>query len=122
MNFLLHEGPVSQTSEFLDSFYVTDSPLSVTNIAEMAMFYSNWPPFMNFPLHEGPVSQTSEFKQCFDSFYVTDSPLSVTNIAKMAMFYSNWPVLMIFPYRKGQLVQMVSLNKILTVSMLQIVL
>ena len=56
------EGPVSQTGEFkqsLDSFYVTDSPLSVTNIAEMAMFYSNWPAFMNFPLDEGPVSQTS---------------------------------------------------------------
>ena len=40
----------------------------------------------------------------------------------MAMFYLNWPVLMIFPYRNGQLVQMVSLNKVLTVSMLQIVL
>ena len=89
MIFPLQEGPVSQTGEFkqsLDSFYVTDSPLSVTNIAEMAMFYSNWPPFMNFPLHEGPVSQTSEFKQCFDSFYDTDSPLSVTNIAKMQCF------------------------------------
>ena len=89
MIFPLQEGPVSQTGEFkqsLDSFYVTDSPLSVTNIAEMAMFYSNWQPFMNFPLHEGPVSQTSEFKQCFDSFYVTDSTLSVTNIAKMQCF------------------------------------
>ena len=46
MIFPLEEGPVSQTSEFkqsLDSFYVTDSPLSVTNIAEMAMFYLNWP-------------------------------------------------------------------------------
>ena len=35
------EGPVSQTGEFkqsFDSFYVTDSPLSVTNIAEIAMF------------------------------------------------------------------------------------
>ena len=60
----LQEGPVSQTGEFkqsLDSLYVTDSPLSVTNIAEMAMFYSNWPAFMNFPLDEWPVSQTSEF-------------------------------------------------------------
>ena len=77
---------------------------------------------MNLPLDEGPVSQTSELKKCFDSFYVTDSPLSVTNIAEMALFYLNWPVLMIFPYRKGMLVQMVSLNKVLTVSMLQIVL
>ena len=42
MIFPLQEGPVSQTGEFtqsLDSFYVSDSPLSVTNIAEMAMFY-----------------------------------------------------------------------------------
>ena len=84
MIFPLEEGPVSQTGEFkqsLDSFYVTDSHLSVTSIAEMALFYSNWPAFMNFRLDEGPVSQTSEFKQCFDIFYVTDS---VTNIAEMA--------------------------------------
>ena len=73
----LHEVPVSQRGEFkqsLDSFYDTDSPLSVTNIAEMAVFYSNWPAFMNFLLDERPVSQTSEFKQCFDSFYIIDSP------------------------------------------------
>ena len=88
----------------------------------MAMFYSNWPAFMNFLLDEGPVSQTSEFKECFDSFYVTDSPLSVTNIAEMALFYLNSSVLMIFPYKKGQLVQTVSLNKVLIVTMLQIVL
>ena len=39
MIFPLLERPVSQTGEFkqsLDRFYVTDSPLSVTNIAEMA--------------------------------------------------------------------------------------
>ena len=98
MIFLPEEGPVSQMGEFnqsLDIFYVTDSPLSVTNIA---MFYSNWPAFMNFPLDERPVSQTSEFKQCFDSFYVTDSPLSVTNIAEMALFHLNWPILMIFQF------------------------
>ena len=38
------EEPVSETSQFkqsLDSFYVTDSPLCVTNIAQMAMFYLN---------------------------------------------------------------------------------
>ena len=123
MIFPLQEGPVSQTGEFkqsLDSFYVTDRPLSVTNLAEMAMFYLNWPVLMIFPLQEGPVSQTFEFKKSLDSFYVTDSPLSV--IAEMALFYLNWPVLIIFPYRKGQLVQMVSLNNVLTVSMLQIVL
>ena len=52
MIFSLQEGPVSQTGEFkqsLDSFYVTDSPLSVTNIAEMAIFYLNWPVLMIFP-------------------------------------------------------------------------
>ena len=77
---------------------------------------------MIFPLQEGPVSQTGKFKQSLDSFYVTDSPLSVTLIAEMALFYLNWPVLMIFPYREGQLVRLVSLNKYLTVSMIQIVL
>ena len=48
----LEEWPVSQTCEFkqsLDNFYVTDSPLSVTNIAETAMFYLNWPVLMIFP-------------------------------------------------------------------------
>ena len=40
----------------------------------------------------------------------------------MALFYLNWLVLMILPYRKGQLVQIVSLNKVLNVFMLQIVL
>ena len=77
---------------------------------------------MIFPLQEGPVSQTGEFKQSLGSFYVTDSPLSVTNIAEMALFYLNRLVLMILPYRKGQLVQIVSLNKVLNVFMLQIVL
>ena len=71
MNFPLDEGPVSQTIEFkqcFDSFYVTDSPLSVTNIAEMALFYLNWPVLMILPLEEGPVSQTCEFKQIRDVF------------------------------------------------------
>ena len=52
MNFPLDEGPVSQTSEFkqcFNSFYVTDSPLSVTNIEEMALFYLNWPVLMISP-------------------------------------------------------------------------
>ena len=41
-DFPLEEWPISPTGQFkqnLDSFYVTDSPLSVTNIEEMAMFY-----------------------------------------------------------------------------------
>ena len=40
----LEDGPISPTYQFkqsLDSFYVTDSLLSVTNIAQMAMFYLN---------------------------------------------------------------------------------
>ena len=40
-DFPLEEGPISPTGQFkqsLDSFYVTDSPLCVTNIAQMAMF------------------------------------------------------------------------------------
>ena len=96
----LQEGPVSQTGEFkqsFDSFYVTYSPLSVTNIAEMALFYVNWPVLIILPLEEGPVSHTCEFKQIRDCFYDTDSPLSVTNIVEMAMFYLNWPVLWFSP-------------------------
>ena len=40
----LKEGPISPTGQFkqsLDSFYVTDSPLSVTNIAQTSKFYLN---------------------------------------------------------------------------------
>ena len=125
MIFPLQEGPVSQMGEFkrsLDSFYYTDSPLSVTDIPEMALFYLNWPVLMIFPLDEGPVSQTGEFKQSLHSFYVTDSCLSVTNIAEMAMFYSNSPAFMDFPLDEGLLVKLVSLNNVLTVSMLHIVL
>ena len=42
--FPLEDEPVNRTGQFkqsLDSFYVTDSPLSVTNIAQMTMFYLN---------------------------------------------------------------------------------
>ena len=84
--------PISPTGQFkqsLDSFYVTDSPLSVTNIAEMAMFYIKLTSLNDISLEEGPISPTDQFKQSLDSFYVTDSPLCVTNIAQMAMFYLN---------------------------------
>ena len=36
-DFLLEEGPISPTGQFkqsLDSFYVTDSPLCFTNVAQ----------------------------------------------------------------------------------------
>ena len=91
-DFPLEEVPVSQTDQFkqsLDSFYVTDSPLSVTNIAETAMFYIKMTILNDFPLEEEPVSPTGQFKQSLGNVYVTDSPLSVTNIAQMAMFYLN---------------------------------
>ena len=60
MIFPLQEGPVSQTGEFkqsLDSFYVTDRRLSVTNLAEMAIFYLNWPVLMIFPYRKGQLVQ-----------------------------------------------------------------
>ena len=43
-DFPIDDEPVSRTGQFkqsLDSFYATDSPLSVTNIAQMAMFDLN---------------------------------------------------------------------------------
>ena len=44
--------PVSPTGQFkysLDSFYVTESPLTVTNKAELATFYLNIPVLMIIP-------------------------------------------------------------------------
>ena len=51
-DFSLEDRPISPTGQFkqnLDSFYVTDSPLRVTNIAQMAMFCLNLPDLMIFP-------------------------------------------------------------------------
>ena len=51
-DFSLENGPISPTGQFkqsLNSFYVTDSPLRVTNIAQMAMFYLNLPILVIFP-------------------------------------------------------------------------
>ena len=64
-DFSLEEGPVSRTGQFkqsLDSFYVTESPLGVTNIAEMAMFYIKMTILNDFSLEEVPVSPTGQFK------------------------------------------------------------
>ena len=83
-DFPLEEGPISPTGQFkqsLDSFYVTDSPLNVTNIAQMAMLYIKLTSRNDFPLEDEPISTTGQFKQSLDSFYVTESPLTVTNIA-----------------------------------------
>ena len=35
-DFPIEEGPIGEFKQSFDSFYITDSPLSVTNIAEMA--------------------------------------------------------------------------------------
>ena len=51
-----------QFNESLDNFYVTDSPLSVTNVAETAMFLFNLTSLNDFPLEERPVSPIGQFK------------------------------------------------------------
>ena len=42
-------SPTGQFKQSLDSFYVTNSPLSVTNKAQIGMFYLNLPVLMIFP-------------------------------------------------------------------------
>ena len=72
-DFSLEEGAVSQAGEFkqiLDSLYDTDSPLSVTNIAELAMFYLNWPVLMIFPYREGQLVQLLTVSMIQIVFYV----------------------------------------------------
>ena len=54
--------PISATGQSLDSFYVTESPLSVTNIAEMAMFYLKLTSLEDFPLEDWPISPTGQVK------------------------------------------------------------
>ena len=64
-DFSLEEGPISTTGQFkqsLDSFYVTDSPLSVTNIAQMAIFNIKLTSLHDFPQEEVPVSPTGQLK------------------------------------------------------------
>ena len=71
-DFPLEERPISPTGQFkqsLDSFYVTDSPLSVTNIEETAMFYIELTSLNDLPLEEGIISPTGQFKQSLESFY-----------------------------------------------------
>ena len=72
-DFHLQGGPVSPTGEFkqiLESFYVTYTPLSVTNIAERAMFYLNWPVLMFFPYREGQLLQLLTVSTIQIVFYV----------------------------------------------------
>ena len=54
-DFPLEDGQISPTGQFkqsLDSFYVADSPLSITNIAEMSMYYIK----MTMIFHRGSAS------------------------------------------------------------------
>ena len=63
-DFSLDEVPFSPTGQFkqsLDSFYVTDSPLNVTNIAQMAMVYIKLTSHNDFRLEEVPVSPNGQF-------------------------------------------------------------
>ena len=63
-DFPQEDGQISPTGQFkqsLDSFYVTDSLLRVTNIAEMAMFYIKLISLNDFLLEEVPVSPTGQF-------------------------------------------------------------
>ena len=55
-------SPTGQFKQSLDSFYVSYSPLSVTNIAEMTMFYIKMTILNDFLLEEVPVSPTGQFK------------------------------------------------------------
>ena len=74
-DFPLEDWPISPTGQFkqsLDSFYVTDSPLSVTNIAQLAMLYIKLTSLDDFPLEDGPISPTGQFKKVL-TVYVTDS-------------------------------------------------
>ena len=87
--FSLEDEPVSRSGQFTQSFYVTDSPLSVTNTAEMAKFCIKLTILSDFPQEEGPISPIRQFKQSLESFYATDSPISVTNIAEMQCFIEN---------------------------------
>ena len=60
-DFPIEEGQISPTGQFkqsLDSFYVTDSPLRITNIAEMAMCSIELTSLNDFPLEEGSISPT----------------------------------------------------------------
>ena len=63
-DFSVDQGSASQPkwSVYLNSFYVSYSRLSVTNIAKMAMFYIKMTILNDFPIEEVPVSPTGQFK------------------------------------------------------------
>ena len=54
--------PTGQIKKSLDSFYGSYSPLNVTNIAQMAMFYIKMTILNDFSIEDVPVSPTGQFK------------------------------------------------------------
>ena len=56
------DSPTGQLKQSLYSFYVTDSPLSVTNIAQMLMLYLKPTSLSDVSLEEVSVSPTGQFK------------------------------------------------------------
>ena len=61
-DFSLEEVPTGQFKYGLHSFYVSYSPLNVTNIAQMAMFYIKLTSLNDFPVEELPVIPTGQFE------------------------------------------------------------
>ena len=59
-DFTLEEVPVSPTGQFkqsLDSFYITDSPLSLTNIGEISNVLFKLTSPNDLPVEEVPTRQ-----------------------------------------------------------------
>ena len=46
----------------IDSFYVADSPLSITNIAELGKVLFKLSSLNDYSMGDGPVSPTGQFK------------------------------------------------------------
>ena len=46
----------------IDSFYVADSPLSITNIAELGKVLFKLSSLNDYSMVDGPVSPTGQFK------------------------------------------------------------
>ena len=61
-DFSLEEVPTGQFKYGLHSFYVSYSPLNVTNIAQMAMFYIKLTSLNDFHVEEVPVIPTGQFE------------------------------------------------------------
>ena len=76
----------------LTCFYVTDSPLRITNITKRAKFYLNLPVLMNIPWGKGQLVQLVSLNKVLTCFYVSYSPLSATNIAELLFKLTEYPL------------------------------